>query len=90
MLMLNKLETFEPRPGIAYLLITCATFLWNGIVIGRGVHQEIPPLGLSFWRWFVGAVSFYHSCAELIRKRKSFGATRNSSFSWGLSKLVVP
>ncbi|MFT5133810.1 MAG: drug/metabolite transporter (DMT)-like permease [Gammaproteobacteria bacterium] len=25
-------------------------------VIGRGVHAEIPPVGLSFWRWFLGAV----------------------------------
>jgi drug/metabolite transporter (DMT)-like permease len=25
-------------------------------VIGRGVHAEIPPAGLSFWRWFLGAV----------------------------------
>ena len=68
--MLKKLETFEPRPGIAYLLITCATFLWGlSIVIGRGVHQEIPPLGLSFWRWFVGAVFLLpFVCAELIRK----------------------
>ena len=68
--MLKKLETFEPRPGIAYFLITCATFLWGlSIVIGRGVHQEIPPLGLSFWRWFVGAVFLLpFVCAELIRK----------------------
>ena len=25
-------------------------------VIGRSVHGEIPPLGLSFWRWTVGAL----------------------------------
>lgn len=25
-------------------------------VIGRAVHTELPPLGLSFWRWFCGAL----------------------------------
>ena len=25
-------------------------------VIGRAVHSELPPLGLSFWRWTTGAV----------------------------------
>jgi drug/metabolite transporter (DMT)-like permease len=25
-------------------------------VVGRGVYTEIPPLGLSFWRWFLAAL----------------------------------
>jgi len=25
-------------------------------VIGRAVHADLPPLGLSFWRWFCGAL----------------------------------
>ena len=68
--MLKKLETFQPDPGLAYFLITFATFLWGlSIVIGRGVHQEIPPIGLSFWRWFVGAIFLIPFVfSELIRK----------------------
>jgi drug/metabolite transporter (DMT)-like permease len=31
-------------------------FLALNHVIGRGVHLEVPPLGLSFWRWLVAAL----------------------------------
>lgn len=55
--MLNKLENFLPTPVLAYILIVLATFLWGmSIVIVRGVHEEIPPIGLSFLRWFLGAI----------------------------------
>jgi drug/metabolite transporter (DMT)-like permease len=47
----------ERPPGAAYLFLTLtALFLAINYVIGRGVHQEIPPVGLSFWRWVVGAL----------------------------------
>jgi drug/metabolite transporter (DMT)-like permease len=53
----RRLESFEPSPELAYGLIAFATFLWaSSVVIGRGVHTEIPPVGLSFWRWGVGAL----------------------------------
>jgi len=59
----NANETAHPEPGaeppaaVAYLFLTfTALFLAINYVIGRGVHQEIPPVGLSFWRWVVGAL----------------------------------
>jgi len=68
--MLKKLESFDPGPLAAYLLVVFATFLWGmSIVIGRGVHEEIPPIGLSFWRWAVGAVFLLpFVLPELVRK----------------------
>jgi drug/metabolite transporter (DMT)-like permease len=46
------------RPATAaYVFLTLtALFLAINYVIGRGVHEEIPPVGLSFWRWVVGAL----------------------------------
>lgn len=42
-----------PRP-LPYLLLTLATLFWSGnFVIGRGVHDVVPPIALSFWRWTV-------------------------------------
>ena len=36
----------------AYILLAATTLLWAiGIVIARAVHDEIPLIGLSFWRW---------------------------------------
>lgn len=43
-------------PAFAYLVLTLtAFFLACNHIIGRAVHTEIPPIGLSFWRWVAGA-----------------------------------
>lgn len=49
---MTKLEAFHPSPGLAFIIIGIATFLWAlSTVVVRGYHEEIPPFGLSFWRW---------------------------------------
>lgn len=36
-----------------------AVVLWAGnLLIGRGVHETIPPIGLAFWRW-AGALPIF-------------------------------
>lgn len=70
--LLNKLEKFQPTPTLAYFLITLATFLWAlSIVTIRGVHEEIPPLGLSSLRWFLGVIFLLPFVwGELFRKHR--------------------
>ncbi|RPH98251.1 MAG: DMT family transporter [Lysobacterales bacterium] len=42
-------------PGFAYAVLTLTAFLFAcNHIIGRAVHGEVPPVGLSFWRWVVG------------------------------------
>ena len=37
-----------------YLLMVVTSLFWSGnAIIGRGVHEVIPPVGLAFWRWAV-------------------------------------
>lgn len=39
---------------MAYILLIFTTLFWSGnFVISRGMHSYIPPISLSFWRWFV-------------------------------------
>ncbi len=39
--------------------MTIAAILWSGnLLIGRGVHEIMPPIGLAFWRW-VGALPIF-------------------------------
>lgn len=39
----------HPSP---YLLLTLTVLFWAGnFVLGRGVHDAVPPIALSFWRW---------------------------------------
>ena len=41
--------------GFAYAVLTLTAFLFAcNHIIGRAVHGEVPPVGLSFWRWVVG------------------------------------
>jgi drug/metabolite transporter (DMT)-like permease len=48
---MNKPE----NPVTAYFVLTLmAFFLAGNHIIGRAVHGQIPPVGLSFWRWVVG------------------------------------
>ena len=37
-----------------YLLLTLTVLFWSGnFVLGRGVHDVIPPIAMSFWRWAI-------------------------------------
>ena len=41
-------------PAMAYLLLTMASLFWSGVfVIGRGTTEHVPPVALSFFRFFV-------------------------------------
>ena len=48
---------FRSRAGLfACLFLTLASASFAFVhVVGRGVHTEVPPVGLSFWRWLAGA-----------------------------------
>lgn len=39
------------------LLLIVATLCWSGnFVLGRAVHEHVPPVALSFWRWTIAFV----------------------------------
>lgn len=39
---------------MAYFLLVLTTLFWSGnFVLSRGMHADIPPLSLAFWRWGV-------------------------------------
>ena len=39
------------RPGVAVaMLILCALFWGSNAVVGRALYEDVPPIGLSFWR----------------------------------------
>jgi drug/metabolite transporter (DMT)-like permease len=53
------LQTRSPSPLLAALLLTVSSACWGGnIFIGRLVHAEVPPVGLSFWRWVLALALF--------------------------------
>jgi len=45
-------QSLAASPLAAALLLTISSACWGGnIFLGRLVHAEVPPVGLSFWRW---------------------------------------
>lgn len=43
--------------SLAYLMIATTVLLWAiSVVIARGVHEEIPLIGLTFWRWVIAVI----------------------------------
>lgn len=63
-----------------YLLLILTTLFWSGnFVLSRGMHADIPPFALSFWRWtvallilcFFGLKHLYQQ-RELILQHKRF------------------
>jgi len=65
----------------AYLLIVCAIFLWSvGIIVGRGVHTQIPPVGLSFWRWFLAAMVLLPFAYKQLQRERAVVRTHLSTF----------
>lgn len=42
-----------PRTASPYLLLTLTPFFWSvNWVLGRGLHHEVPPMAMTFFRWF--------------------------------------
>lgn len=54
-----------------YLLLVLTTLFWSGnFVVSRGMHEEIPPFSLSFWRWLTAFIILsLFGLSHLIRQR---------------------
>jgi drug/metabolite transporter (DMT)-like permease len=87
------------------LLLAIATLFWSGnFVIGRAVHELVPPVALSFWRWsgaFVIVLGFAwpHLRRDWPALRRQWPlvtllaflgvATFNALVYWGLNTTTV-
>lgn len=48
------------------LVVTIAAWA-AALVIGRAVHETIPPVELTFWRWFIAGMCLVPFCRHRIR-----------------------
>jgi drug/metabolite transporter (DMT)-like permease len=79
-----------------YILLILTTLFWSGnFVLSRGMHADIPPLALSFWRWIVAIIilapfGMKHFLAQkdLIRRNYRFIATQGLLGVTGFNSLV--
>jgi drug/metabolite transporter (DMT)-like permease len=68
-----------------YLLLILAVLFWSGnFIVGRGIHNEIPPMALAFWRWAIALlIIFPFSLGPILRQKDLIG--RN----WKLLTLLA-
>jgi drug/metabolite transporter (DMT)-like permease len=68
-----------------YLLLVLAVLFWSGnFIVGRGIHNEIPPMALAFWRWAIALlIIFPFSLGPILRQKDLIG--RN----WKLLTLLA-
>ncbi len=58
------------RIAFGWLLLALAALFWAGnIVIARAFRAELPPLGLTFWRWTLAALIFLPFAWPMARKQ---------------------
>lgn len=58
-----------------YLLLILTTLFWSGnFVVSRGMHGDIPPFALSFWRWAVALIilAFFGLRHLLVQRELAF------------------
>ncbi len=63
-----------------YLLLILTTLFWSGnFVLSRGMHADIPPLALSFWRWALALLIMWAFCyrsfmsqRDIIARQRKF------------------
>ena len=65
-------RAMRPMPS-PYLLLAFSALFWGGnFVLGRAVHESIPPISLNFWRWVIAALALMPWAAvEAFRHRRS-------------------
>lgn len=53
--MHSSLPRLSPQRTSPYLLLTLAPFFWAcNWIIGRGLHADVPPMAMTFFRWLFG------------------------------------
>ena len=51
------------------LLTLAFIFLAFNIIVGRAVHGDVPPVGLSFWRWATASLLFLPFSFSAVRRQ---------------------
>ncbi len=67
---MNSLSTTSRGDTRAYVLLVFAFICMAlNVVTGRAVHDDVPPLGLSFWRWVVASAIFLPFTFRRVREQ---------------------
>ncbi|HVF64777.1 MAG TPA: DMT family transporter [Casimicrobiaceae bacterium] len=68
---INPIDATRSSKALACVALALASLFWAGnYIVGRGLHDAIPPLALTFFRWFVASLLLApFAIASLYRHR---------------------
>ena len=66
------------------MLTLAFVFMALNVVVGRAAHTDVPPVGLSFWRWTLATVIFFPFAAARLREQWRLVAA-----NWKLLLLIA-
>ncbi len=78
-------EIKQPEPAGAtvspyLLLVLSAVFFSTNIIIGRAVHEDVPPVALSIWRWIAASLIFLPFGFGAVRRQWRLALSRWKPF----------
>lgn len=63
-------EAHRPAWQSPYLLLTLCALFWAGnSVVGRALHDSVPPVTLAFWRWCIALLLLMPWVAGPLRRQ---------------------
>ncbi len=75
---ISKKDTYTGF-GLAIL----ATFIWSGnYIIARGIHQQIGPVSLNFFRWFIASIVIFPLGLKKFKMERKIIAANRSYIFW--------
>ncbi len=68
-------------PSRAYIMLVTVMFLWgSGVVVSRSVHELVPPIGFSFWRWCAATLLMTPFMARQMMRERLYLRSRFRHF----------
>lgn len=72
-----------PQTLLPYLLVTLAPLFWAGnFVLARALHQSLPPIALSFWRWSLAGLLLLPFAYPALRAQRALLLSHWKILSW--------
>ena len=70
--MMSKLISTSRNLLNPYVALSLASLFWSGnFIVGRALRDDVTPLTLNFWRWFIALLILAPVCIPAIVRQRS-------------------
>lgn len=81
MIMIDQQQPKLIYKGILFAVL--AAIIWSGnFIVARGVIDQVPPIGLAFFRWFTASIIIFPLAIRKFKAEKSIVLKNWKYFFW--------